>query len=144
MKQLQTGQGSQADEKQRLIQKITEILRGQKCSTAVIFGSFAGQGTSFRDIDIMVVMEGGKAPTEAEKVYLAQVLSKESGYKVDIVGPDIPNILLKAEIARKGLPIIVEDPDFWERFKLTSIIDEEDFRPLIEKFYEERFGIKQR
>ena len=92
----------------------------------------------------MVVMEGGKAPTEAEKVYLAQVLSKEVGYKVDIVGPDVPNILLKAEIARKGLPIIVEDPDFWERFKLTSIIDEEDFRPLIERFYEERFGIKQR
>ncbi len=131
-------------EKQELLKKIKAILEAQNCSIAVVFGSFAGQDASFRDIDIMVVMEGGKAPTQAEKVHLAQVLSKELGYKVDIVGPDIPNILLKAEIARKGLPIIVEDPDFWERFKLIAIIDEEDFRPLIEEFYEERFGIKQR
>ena len=131
-------------EKQKLLKKIKAILEAQNCSTAVIFGSFAGQGSPFRDIDIMVAMEDGRAPTEADKVYLAQILSNETGYKFDVVGPDIPNILLRAEIARKGLPIIVEDPDFWESFKLTAIIDEEDFRPLIEEFYEERFGIKQR
>ena len=112
MTHLQTDQGSQPNEKQRLIQKIKEILQSKNCSTAVIFGSFAGQGTSFRDIDIMVVMEDGRVPTEAEKVYLAQILSNETGYKFDVVGADIPNILLKAEIARKGLPIIVKDPDF--------------------------------
>ena len=36
----------------------------------------------------------------------------------------------------------MKDADLWDDFRFNAWIDEMDFRPLIEDFYEERFGIK--
>ncbi len=123
--------------------KVRDVLLNQPCSLAVLFGSFV-EDRPFRDIDIMIAMEGGRPPTPGEIAHLTQLLENATGKKVDVVGIDVPNILLKAEIARKGVPIIMKDADLWDDFRFHAWIDEMDFRPLIEEFYEERFGIKQK
>ena len=130
-----------AIEKQALIEGIKKVLQKESCSLAVLFGSFV-EDRPFRDIDIMVAMEGGRPPTPGEIAHLTQLLENATGKKVDVVGIDVPNVLLRAEIARKGVPIIMKDADIWDDFRFYAWIDEMDFRPLIEEFYEERFGIK--
>ena len=123
--------------------KIRDVLTSQSCTLAVLFGSFV-EDRPFRDIDIMVAMEGGRPPTPGEVGHLIQLLENATGKKVDVVGIDVPSILLRAEIAKKGVPIIMKDADLWDDFRFYAWIDEMDFRPLIEEFYEERFGIKQK
>ena len=127
-----------------IMEQIRLVLQREGCSLAVIFGSFLEEGRRFRDIDVMVAMEAGRAPTLGELLHLAQLLEKETGYRFDVVGVDIPGILIRAEIARKGQPIIVEDSENWVEFQIRALLDEMDFRPLIERFYEERFGIECR
>ena len=131
------------EQKEAIEIKIRDVLTSQSCSLAVLFGSFV-EDRPFRDIDIMVAMEVGRPPTPGEIGHLTQLLENATGKKVDVVGIDVPNILLRAEIAKKGMPIIMKDRDLWDDFRFYAWIDEMDFRPLIEEFYEERFGIKQK
>ena len=128
------------NEKQALIEQIKRVLQKGNCSLAVLFGSFV-EDRPFRDIDVMVAMKGGRPPTPGEISHLTQLLENATGKKVDVVGIDVPNILLRAEIAKKGVPIIMKDADLWDDFRFHAWIDEVDFRPLIEEFYEERFGV---
>ena len=130
-------------QKETIKKAIQDVLMGQSCSLAVLFGSFV-EDRPFRDIDIMVAMEGGRPPTPGEVGHLAQLLENATGKKVDVIGIDVPSILLRAEIAKKGIPIIMKDRALWDDFRFYAWIDEMDFRPLIEEFYEERFGIKQK
>ncbi len=129
--------------KKKIIKEISKILLEHGCSLAVIFGSFVTR-QQYRDIDIMVAMKGGRPPEPEETLYLAQLIEKAIGKPCDIISINAPNVLLQAEIARNGIPIILQNKDLWEEFRWRAWIDEKDFRPLIEKFYEKRFGIKQR
>ncbi len=131
------------EQKEAIETKIRDVLKSQSCTLAVLFGSFV-EDRPFRDIDIMVAMEGGRPPTPGEVGHLIQLLENATGKKVDVVGIDVPSILLRAEIAQKGVPIIMKDANLWDDFRFYAWIDEMDFRPLIEEFYEERFGIKQK
>lgn len=124
-------------ERQRIAHQIAGVLQ-DKCSLAVLFGSFL-EDMPFRDIDIMIALKEGMPPLDADRVYLAQILEAKTGFPVDVVGIDVPNILLRGEIGRKGLPIIMADDSLWEDFRFRAWIDEIDYRPLIERFYEERF-----
>ena len=129
-------------EKKGIIKCIKKILGKAGCSLVVLFGSFVENDT-FRDIDIMVAMDGGSPPTPEETLYLSQLLESETGYRFDIIGIDVPGVLIRSEIAQKGRPVILKQPELWDNFCFLTWIDEKDFRPLIERFYEERFGIKQ-
>jgi len=128
--------------KKKIIKQISKILKKAGCSLAVLFGSFV-ENETFRDIDIMIAMAGGRPPAPEETLYLSQLLEFETGYRFDIIGIDIPGVLIRSEIAQKGCPIILKQPELWDEFCFLTWIDEKDFRPLIERFYEERFGIKQ-
>ncbi len=127
-------------DKQHIRTAIKRILESEGCSLAVLFGSFV-ERERFRDIDVMVAMEGGRPPSRGELLYLAQRLEKGVGYQFDVIGIDVPAVLLRAEIAKKGIPIIVEDGGLWLEFRFKAWIDEMDFRPLVEEFYAERFGV---
>ncbi len=129
-------------EKQELIDKVIPVLRDAGCSLAVLFGSFL-EPVQFRDIDLMVAMKDGHPPSDEERVYLSQLLENSTGYIFDIIGIDIPNILLRGEIGRRGMPIILDDPESWENFRFRAWVDEMDYRPLIERFYSERFEAQQ-
>ena len=129
--------------KDRLITTIKSLLQEERCSLAVLFGSFLSR-EDFRDIDLMVAMEGGRRPDMEELVHIRQLLERATGHKVDVVGIDLPDILLRAEIARNGRPILVRQEGLWEEFCIRALIDEMDFRPLIESYYAERFGVEQR
>ncbi len=126
------------DDSKALLNKISQILKEQGCSLAVVFGSFV-RGGQFRDIDIMVAMENGRPPTPEEQLYLAQLIKAATGFDCDVIGIDVPSVLLRAEIAKAGIPLIMENENLWDEFRWRSWIDEKDFRPLIERFYEERF-----
>lgn len=132
--------GRLSPEKQRVIQKIIPVLRNAGCSLAVLFGSFV-ELERFRDIDIMVALEQDY-PSSADCVYISQLLENATGIPFDVVGIDVPNILLRGEIARKGIPVILEDESAWDDFRFRAWVDEIDYRPLIERFYSERFNRK--
>ena len=127
--------------KERLISAIKSLLQRERCSLAVIYGSFLDR-EDFRDIDLMVAMDGGRRPQMEELVHIRQLLERATGQKVDVVGIDLPDILLRAEIARKGRPILIQDEGLWEEFCIKALIDEMDFRPLIDSYYAERFGVE--
>ncbi len=129
-------------EKQRVVERIIPVLRDAGCSMAVLFGSFLESG-AFRDVDIMVAMGDGRSPSDNDRVYLSQILENATGLSFDVVGTDVPNILLRGEIGRKGYPVILSDDALWEDFRFRAWIDEMDYRPLIERFYSERFGTEQ-
>ena len=124
-------------EKLRIVQEIIPVLRNEACSLAVLFGSFV-ESEHFRDIDIMVALEHD-CPSSADCVYISQLLENVTGIPFDVVGIDVPNILLRGEIGRKGIPVILEDETAWDDFRFRAWIDEIDYRPLIERFYGERF-----
>jgi predicted nucleotidyltransferase len=124
--------------KEVLIARISSLLRDKGCVLAVLFGSFLND-KPFRDIDICVALRDKRPATPADLLYLAQLLEKETGYPLDIVSIDVPNMLLRAEIAKQGHPILLEDEKLWDDFRFYAWIDGMDFRSRIERFYEERF-----
>ena len=125
-------------EKQQIIDRIVPVLKDAGCSMAVLFGSFV-ERDSFRDIDLMVTLENSRVPSGSDLVYLAQLLENVTGIPFDVIGMDVPNILLRGEIGRKGVPLFVTDESVWEDFRFRAWIDEIDYRPLMERFYSERF-----
>ena len=127
--------------KSNLINRLKDLLLKEGCTLAVLFGSFLKRD-DFRDIDIMVAMENGRPPEIHELGHLSELLEKATGKKVDVVGIDVPNILLRAEIAKTGHPVILKDRKLWDDFRFYAWIDEMDFRPRIEEFYEQRFATK--
>ena len=129
-------------EKLQIIQKIIPVLSNEGCSLAVLFGSFV-ESEYFRDIDIMVALEHD-CLSNADCVYFSQLLENATGIPFDVVQIDVPDILLRGEIGRKGIPVILADESAWDDFRFRAWIDEIDYRPLIERFYSERFNNKQR
>jgi len=125
-------------DKQALITRISSLLRGKGCVLAVLFGSFLDD-KPFRDIDICVALRDKRPATPADLLYLAQLLRKETGYPFDVISTDVPNLPLRAWIARQGYPVLLEDEEFWDNFRFRAWIDGMDFRSRIERFYEERF-----
>lgn len=125
-------------EKQALITRISSLLRGKGCVLAILFGSFL-DNKPFRDIDICVALRDKRPATPADLLYLAQLLEKETEYPFDVVSIDVPNIPLRAGIARQGYPVLLEDEELWDNFRFCAWIDGMDFRPRIERFYGERF-----
>lgn len=130
------------DQKNRLISRISTILRKNGCVLAVMFGSFVS-GSPFRDIDLLIALKGKRHATPSDLLYLSQVLENETGFPFDLISMDVSTITLRAEIARKGQPIIMDDESLWDEFCYHAWIDEMDFRPMLERFYEERFGNQQ-
>jgi len=128
--------GEESMTKQKIKEIIEQTLTKEGCNLAVLFGSFL-ERDEFRDIDVLIAMEDWRPPTLDEQLYLAKLLEKRTGYLFNMVGIDSLGILIRAEILKNGLPIIVADADKWQEFCFRAWIDEMDFRLLMERFHKE-------
>ena len=127
--------------KKNFIEEISKELKKFNCALAIIFGSFL-ESENYRDIDIMISKKGGKSYSDAELINIKQILEAKFNRKFDLLNINVPNIPLCAEVAKKGYPIILDDEDLWDDFRFKAWIEEIDFRPFLERFYEERFDFK--
>ena len=128
------------EEKKKIISGIISVLERENCTAAILFGSFV-KNEDFHDIDLCVAHSGGQEPPSRED-RLAEILMREVGFSFDIIPMTIKNVPLCAAVIREGVPILNKAPELLDNFYFHTWMDEQDFRPILEKFYEERFGIK--
>ena len=128
------------EEKKKIISRIISVLERENCTAAILFGSFV-KDEDFHDIDLCVAQSGGQeSPCREDR--LAEILMRDVGFSFDIIPMTIKNIPLCAAVIREGVPILNKVPELLDNFYFHAWIDEQDFRPRLERFYEERFGIK--
>ena len=125
----------------RLSKKVTEILRKVKkhifnnphIPFAFIFGSYAeGRETPLSDIDIAIYF---KEISEDEKIRIEHMILSLFDEQVNILrleDEDIsPTVRLRAV---DGIPIIINDEDFLNRFILSIIHKASESETLLKKF----------
>jgi predicted nucleotidyltransferase len=116
------------------------VLERENCIAAILFVSFV-KNENLHDIDLCVAHSGGQEPPSRED-RLAEILAREVDFSFDIIPMTIKNFPLCAAVIREGVPILNKAPELLDNFYFHTWIDEQDFRPILERFYEERFGFK--
>ena len=120
--------------------EIISVLERENCIAAILFVSFV-KNENLHDIDLCVAHSGGQEPPSRED-RLAEILAREVDFSFDIIPMTIKNVPLCAAVIREGVPILNKAPELLDNFYFHAWINEQDFRPILERFYEERFGIK--
>jgi predicted nucleotidyltransferase len=111
------------EEKEKLIEKIKEILSNYDISFAIIYGSFARRNY-FRDIDIVIKgnIDRYKLEEELEKL----------GYIFDIKLWDELNLKHKFFAIKYGIYIVFNKEEFIKE-KFNTVREYLDFQPFLEK-----------
>ncbi len=122
-----------------LIERLAGVLRrGPALRLAVLFGSMAkGTDRPDSDVDVAVLPAADGWTTDGE-LDLAAELSRAAGREVDLVRLDRATTLLRAQIARDGVPILAAGPFEFARFRAQATAEYLDFAPVF-AHHAERF-----
>ncbi|MEW6218736.1 MAG: hypothetical protein AB1634_04270 [Thermodesulfobacteriota bacterium] len=131
-----------AAEKEAIVASIRAVLLQEQCVVGLLFGSFL-TGDELRDNDLCVAWDQAPAADSTRTSELAAVLEAALPFRFDVVPLNVEDVLLRASIATRFQPIVDVRPDLIDAFVFEAWIDIQDFRPRIEAFYAERFGVEQ-
>lgn len=107
-------------------------LKGVKA--VYLFGSFlTGKVHRNSDIDICVIIDGKEKTRE-------RVFRIDNSEYFDIVFFDMLPLQMQFGILKEGKALIVNDKNLIDELKLRTMREYLDFKPLIIKFYKEKFG----
>ena len=108
-----------SEEKNRIIEKLRNILVAEGVKLAILFGSFT-EANSFRDIDIAIYLDD---PEDINKILeLATKLEEKLELPIDLTPLQALPPKLRLQVLTKG-QILVEKPGLYEA-TLTQTTDE--------------------
>jgi len=111
-----------------LLDQMREVLESiAAVRLATVFGSLArGQERAASDIDIGLLLD---PDTPELRVKIEAELGRAARREVDLVFLDSAPPLLRFEIARDGIPLVVRDRNDWVDFRTRAMLDWWDWAP---------------
>jgi predicted nucleotidyltransferase len=98
---------------------------------ALLFGSATRGLAGARDVDVAVSFTA--SPGLMELARLGDDLERAVGRQVDVVDIDHATTLLRWEVVKVALPILVRDRDAWLELLARVPIEYADLRPYLER-----------
>ena len=118
-----------------LMEKIAKYFASQSNIIGVyLFGSHAiGKANSRSDIDIAVLLDKSDCDSafDLSLRYSTDLMKALKSDEVDVIVLNDAGTLLKFQVLKYGVPILINDKNKWDKFKLSVQMEYLDFLPAI-------------